>query len=749
MNFTQLLQILRARLGVILAIVVLITASVTAVSLVLPKKYTATTTLVIDYSEPVTGLILPSQLSRSYMATQVDILRSIKVARAVVQHLQLTDHPALRDQYLARTQGRGSMEQWLASRLLENTDIVPSRDSRVIEIVHESTDPAFAAKVANAFARAYIETNLELSIEPARQRAEWLDRQLADLRERVEAAQKKLTTYQQAQGIVVTDERRDLEVARLSSLTQQLAKAQLEAQDARNRARQIEQLLQRGVDPENIAELQQNTFIQALKSKIVSQESKMAELSQRLGRNHPDFIALRTELQNLRREFDREIKATVQGLENQARLAEQREQELLEALEEQKQRVLQLKDTREALPALVRELESAQRAYEAALGRANESTLESRANQTNIAVLSPAEPPVRHSSPRLLLNIALAVFAGLFLGVNAALVLELAYRRVRSPDDIRDVSHVPFVLPLAGARPPRREKRRPPADATPPALPAPDKPIGDILLETGRLKAPDIERILQRKQQRNLRFGEAAMQLKLITEDDLNYALARQFHFPYLRRGEGPLSPELVTAYQPFSTTAERFRALRSRLMLGWFKDKHKTLAVLSPATGEGRSALAANLAIAFAQLGQRTLLIDTDLRAPRQHQFFGLTNEQGLSTVLAGRTKDEAIHSIAPLPNLFVMPAGPLPPNPLELIAGRPMGRLLEALEQSERFDVILLDTPPATAFADAQTIAARAHGALIVARRHHTRTRQLQELDVCLAQAQASAVAAVMTCH
>lgn len=247
--------------------------------------------------------------------------------------------------------------------------------------------------------------------------------------------------------------------------------------------------------------------------------------------------------------------------------------------------------------------------------------------------------------------------------------------------------------------------------------------IGDILVATGRLSTQDAARIFERQQKDQVQFGEAALTLKVLTKDDIDFALSKQFDYDYLSTQDTSLSSELVAAYQPFSRIGENLRAVRSQLMLRWINSYpiHKVLAVVSPNACEGRSFIAANLAIVFAQQGQRTLLIDGDLRAKpqrSQHALFKLGKSSGLSGILADRATLEAAQLVPGLPNLAVLPAGTVPPNPQELL-GRP-GFSQILLTASAQFDVILIDTPCGGDYADAEIIASRAGAALMVARKN-----------------------------
>ena len=243
------------------------------------------------------------------------------------------------------------------------------------------------------------------------------------------------------------------------------------------------------------------------------------------------------------------------------------------------------------------------------------------------------------------------------------------------------------------------------------ALKAAERRLGAVLIHAGRLRPQDVERILQLQRQKGLRFGDAGKEVGLLTQADIEFALARQFDHPYLRRGESKVSEEVVAAYEPFSPQVEALRAVRGQLMLRWLDSEpaSKALAILSAARKEGRSFIAANLAVVFAQLGARTALIDADLRQPCQHRLFGLDNRAGLSAVLSGRAAvSEALERVAPLPGLSVLPAGTLPPSPQDLLARPVFAQLLHQL--AAHFNLILLDSPPVGQNADAQTIAVAA---------------------------------------
>lgn len=268
--------------------------------------------------------------------------------------------------------------------------------------------------------------------------------------------------------------------------------------------------------------------------------------------------------------------------------------------------------------------------------------------------------------------------------------------------------------------------------------------IGAILVDAGRLSVEDAERVLRLQREQNLRFGDAAIKLGVLTEADIDLALSHQFDYPYLLRGSSKVSERVVAAYQPTSPEVEAMRALRSQLMLRWFDgSSQKTLAIVSAGANEGRSFIASNLAVVFSQLGERTLLIDADMRSPSQHELFGLENRTGLSAVLAGRGPAE-VQRVEGLRDLSVLTAGPVPPNSIELLSRPLFGQTLT--EFGAAYDVILLDTPSASLYADAQTVAARAGGALLVARKNASRAWHVRALSDAVAQANAALVGTVL---
>jgi len=270
-----------------------------------------------------------------------------------------------------------------------------------------------------------------------------------------------------------------------------------------------------------------------------------------------------------------------------------------------------------------------------------------------------------------------------------------------------------------------------------------DSSIGGLLLESGKITPESAERVLRMQKELGIRFGEAAQRLGLITEADIQQVLARQFDYPYLQKGESQFSPLLTAAYAPFTPQVETLRAVRSQLMLRWFSN-HKSLLVLGIDSGDGVSMLAANLAVVFSQLGENTLLVDANLRAPSQADIFNLKGRQGLSDILAGRADIDAVAKIDSFVSLSVLSAGTLPPNPQELLnrgGFAALGKRLEALH-----DIVLYDGTALSTASDALAVAARVGGVLLAVRKNRSMVRDVRAVTEQLNDSGAQVIGAVL---
>jgi polysaccharide biosynthesis transport protein len=445
MTLQQFLLILRARWKIALLAFALTVATTVVVSMLLPKQYTASAAVVVDVRspDPVSGLMLQGMMAPGYMATQVDIINSDRVAQAVVKGLGMENSPAIQAQWREATQGKGQLRDWLASLLQKSLDVKPSRESNVISINYTGADPDFAAAVANAFAQAYIDVNLDLRVAPARQYATFFDEQTKTAREKLERAQQALSDYQQQNGITSTDERLDFETAKLNETSSQLTGVQGQTTDSQSK--------RNSTKADTLAEVMQSPLVNGLKADIARLEAKLTESKVNLGANHPQIQRTESELGALRAQLDAETRKITSSIETTYQVSKQREAQLQGALATQKARVLVLNKQRDELNVLRRDIESAQRAFEIVSQRASQTNIESQTNQTNIAVLNPAIAPPAPSKPRVFLNVLVSIFLGGLLGVGLALVLELTNRRVRSTEDLVEALELPVLGAISSA----------------------------------------------------------------------------------------------------------------------------------------------------------------------------------------------------------------------------------------------------------------------------------------------------------
>lgn len=441
MSISQLFLILRARAKIVLLTFVLTVLTATVVSLIMPKTYKATTQVVLNGQgrDAVTGELAASQLEASYQMTQIDIIKSKRVALNVVDMLSLDTKPKMKKQFLERAKGRGDIKDWISAQLGKKLEVSPARESNVLEISFSSHDADFSAQIANAFAKAYQDVSLQLKVDPVQKAATYFNGQVKVLRDNLEQAQARLSKYQQENGITSLDEKVDVENSRLNDLSQQMVAAQSLAIEARSRQQNALG------NPKDSPDVAMNPVIQSLRVEAAKAESKLALLSERVDKNHPEYEAAQAELDKIKAQLQQEVVRTSNSISGNARIQKQHEDDLRAQLALQKEEVLKLNRTRDQLTVLEKDVDTAQKAIDAATQRFSQTSMEAEANQGDVAVLTQAEAPGMPSSPKILLNILLSFFVGGFLAIGLGLIAELMDRRVRSSNDISDLLNVPVV----------------------------------------------------------------------------------------------------------------------------------------------------------------------------------------------------------------------------------------------------------------------------------------------------------------
>jgi chain length determinant protein EpsF len=456
MTLRQFLLVLRARWKLALGVFTGVVLATVVISLLMPKMYTASATVVVDTkADPLTVANYAVQSSTAYIATQVDIISSERVADRVVKLLKLDKSPDYIEAWKDSTGGKGDITDWIGQMLKKTLVVTPSRDSSVVDISVIWSDPKTAAVLANAFAQAYIDTNIELKVDPAKEYATWFDERSRALRADLEAKQKRLSDYSAETGIVASnDGRLDVENQRLNELTTQLLTIQALRQDSQSRQRQA------GGDSESMAEVLQSPFIAGLKADLSKAEAKLQDIATNVGKNHPDYKNAAAEVSTLRARLEAETARIMASFGSTTQVNLRRENEIRAALEAQKKRMLDLTHERDQVAVLQNDVATAQRNLDAVTQRLAQSSLESQTQQTNIYLLTTAVEPMRRSSPRYFLNLLVGLFLGGILGLSAALFRELTDRRVREDHDLLHALGVPLFAKIPGIKPDGRSPNR-------------------------------------------------------------------------------------------------------------------------------------------------------------------------------------------------------------------------------------------------------------------------------------------------
>ncbi len=445
MNLSQFLSLLRARwrLGVIVLLCTI--AAGVAYSLLSARTYTASSSVMVEFVAPdMPGGFSAGAQPLIYMASQVDLINSERVALKAVELLGLQSDAALRERWLAGTGGSGDFKVWLAGQLSAGLEVRPSRESNLITVRYTSEDAQEAARAANAFVRAYAETSLDMRVEPTRQFHVIYEERAVKARADLEAAQLRLSEHQRAHKMIAggLDGRVDLEAARLSDLSSQLVQAQGLASESQGRRDQAA----RGA--ESLSEVRGDPTVAQLRIDLSRDESQLNELSQRLGDNHPQVLEQRARIGEVRERLARAIRTASGAVVAGDNVNKFRVAQLQAAIDAQREKVLQLKSIRDSADVLQRDVDVARQSYESVLQRLNQTELASHSMQTNVSVLQVASAPLRPTSPKTLLNTVAALLAGSVLGLSAIVLAEVRDRRIRTPDEVVGDLQQPLLLTM-------------------------------------------------------------------------------------------------------------------------------------------------------------------------------------------------------------------------------------------------------------------------------------------------------------
>lgn len=673
------IDVLVRRRWPVLAVFIAVVASVTLYSVLATKKYTASTQVLIEQSAS-RALSFQEALSldpsqQDFYQTQYRIIASRAIAEAVVRKLELwrleefvgekssqeikTAEPTTEkiDELVLRAAGR--FENRLA--------VEPIRQSRMVTISVTSHDPVLAANCANYVVQAYIDNGLERRLRVTQMTVNFLGKRIDEQRRKLEASQLALQKYMEEQKLanVISDQFSDISAQKIADLNQQLVQATAYRKEAQARYQLAKNAQSDMNQAQGLAEAQNSPQVQTIRRQQLETSNKMAEFSQRYGPNHPKITALKAELVALDRDMNNELRKILVLLNNQYEVALAKEKALEEALEKQKDDAMEIRKKSIGFQVLKREVDTNQSLFSMLLSKAKEARVTEEIDIGSITVVDPALVPDNPSSPRVVLNIILAMVGGLLVGVSLAFLLEYMDNTIKFPEDLAKNSNLAFLAHI---------------------------PFYDI--------------------------GGA--------ESD---------KVPATRGYGGSSGSQMV---------AEAFRNLRTTLTLSKAEKPPRLISVSSALSSEGKSFVSAKLAISFATAGERTLLIDADMRKPTQHRLWGASRNTGLSSLLSGTASLEEAIQRGTIPNLDIITSGPIPPNPAELLQSGMMAQLLANL--GKHYHRIVIDCPPILPVTDAAILAHLADGTVLVVAAGSTTTYALRQATERLSNANVQVLGAIL---
>jgi capsular exopolysaccharide synthesis family protein len=649
--------------------------------------YEATTRLVIERENPnvlsVEEVMAVDASGSDYYQTQYKIIESRSVARDVIQRLELDKSeeffPAPRDNLfsnlkqsikgavtsvmdalssLLRTEedaGLATPEEYdpdsaLVSRFIQRITVSPIRNSRLVDVSFQATDPVLATRIVNTLAGAYIDKNLDTKLAAVQNAGQWLHTRINEERERVEKAEEALLRYKEKHGIV-TDFSSDVEqvtAQKLAQLNSQVVEAESRRVEAETRYKQALALEGSPDMLDAIPEVLNNALVRQIKSMEVELYKRMSELSKKYGQKHPQMVAIESELETLKKRKAQEVGRVINSLRSEYKVALAKEKSLKEALAKQKEEALELNQKAIKYGVLQREAESARHMYEMLIKRFKETSLTEDMKTGNIRIIDKAEVPTAPVKPNKKLNILLALMVGLFAGVGLAFFFEYLDNTIKAPEDVKRHLKIPYLGPI---------------------------PLFDTAVAGNPTNG---------------------------------------------------IGPGLITVHSPKSTASEAYRGIRTSILFSSADSAPQIVLISSVGPGEGKTLTTANLAVTMAHYGSKVIILDCDMRKPKMDQLFNIARDEGMSSLLVG-SGGGIVHT--KIPKLDLIPAGPIPPNPSEILGSPRMSHLLNALRKG--YNRILIDSPPSTAATDAVALSKSVDGIILVLRAGAT-TREMAKNGV-----------------
>jgi succinoglycan biosynthesis transport protein ExoP len=648
-----------------------------------PKQYAASSTILIERRtlSPVGGAQNPwfeNYWNLEFYPTQYELLQSRGLAERVVRSLDLMVDPEINPGAAARQDGAEApsaeadeaMLGVLADQIRGGLAVEPVRNTQLVRLTYRSKDPEFAAKAANAFAEAFIDMGVEDRYATAGKASSFINSQIETLKAEIQDKEAQLQSFSRRTDIVPTEPGSSVVLQRLEALNGDYVDAKKERIEKESTYHEL-----RITPPEMIADSLAAGVVGGLRTQQLELEREYETKLKTYKPDWPDMVTLKAKIEKGRQHLDgviNEMVAKARGTAFAAFQTALRQEQALQAeIERVKSEAIDQNSAAVEFTNLKVEIETRRDLLDELLRKQSETEVAVRLQDTresNVRIIDQALIPGGPSSPSLRKDLTYGLLLGLLVGIGCALLIEFLDRTIKSAEEIERRLGLPTL-------------------AT----------IQDIH-DAGKIYGSGY----------GYGYGEPTAELARVPK-------ARPARAERKKGAPSAAQIELVPHESPRTLISEAYRSLRTALLLSSAREL-KAVAVTSAVAGEGKTATAANLAVVLAQLGRQVLVVDCDLRKPRLHQVFRVSNRFGLVNQLTSAADPDSVFLPTEVPNLWVTPSGPIPPNPSELLSSDRMRDWLKATRA--RFDYVVLDTPPALAVTDAAIVGRLADGVVLTMR-------------------------------